>query len=304
MHHTRRTFLRLGLPALATAALSQRATAQATPTLSFGIITDPQYADLPPRGARNYRGSLEKLTTATAELNRRGVAFTLVLGDLIDRDFSSFQPVLQRLKLLTNPFHIVPGNHDFSVSDDEKSRILSNLGLSSAHRSITTPSWRLILIDGTEISTYRHPAEHSITAEANSRLQALKSAGAPNAQTWNGAIGDAQLAWLDKELTSARAAGQRAIVAGHFPILPATDPHCLWNAESVADTLRRHSHAAAYLCGHNHKGNYFKDRSFHHVNLKGMVENGDACAFSILHCYPDFITIEGFGPEPTRENLR
>jgi 3',5'-cyclic AMP phosphodiesterase CpdA len=304
MHHTRRTFLRLGLPALATAALPPRATAQDAPMLSFGVITDPQYADLPPRGERNYRDSLDKLTTASTELNRRGVAFTLVLGDLIDRDFASFQPVLQRLALLTTPCHIIPGNHDFSVSDDEKSRVLPTLNLTSVHRSITAPGWRIILIDGTEISSYRHPASHPITEKATSRLQALKDTGAPNAWSWNGAISDAQLAWLDEELASAREAGQRAIVAGHFPILPATGSHCLWNAESVADTLRRHSHAAAYLCGHNHKGSYVKDRTFHHVNLKGMVENGDACAFSIVRCHQDSITIEGFGPEPTRENLR
>lgn len=298
----RRRFLTLGLPALGITPMFAQSAVK-SPQLRFGVIADPQYVDAPPAGTRHYRASLAKLEASIAQLNQHELAFTVTLGDLIDRDFASFGPVLERYAKLKSPHRILPGNHDFAVSEADKSRVMAKLGLTSGHQSFSHGSWRLLIVDGTEISPYRYAAADPRTAEANKMLETLKSQGATNAQSWNGAISDTQLRWLDDELTAAKAANQRVIICGHFPLLPSKDSHRLWNADAVVQIIDRHPHVAAYFNGHNHKGNYAHAGHCHYVNFKGMVETATDNPFAIVSCYEDRITIEGFGPEPSREKM-
>lgn len=296
---TRRGFLAL-VPAMGAAPLLAQAAGK-TPQLRFGVIADPQYVDAPPAGTRHYRASLEKLESAIAELNRHELAFTITLGDLIDRNFASFDPVLERYARLRSPHRIILGNHDLAVADADKSKVLGKLGLESGHRSFTHGKWRLVMIDGTEVSTYRYGKDDPRTTEARKMLEDLKARKQSNAQDWNGAISGAQLRWLEDELEAAKAAGQRVIIAGHFPLLPADDPHRLWNSDEVVKVIDRHPHVAAYFNGHNHKGNYAQAGKCHYVNFKGMVETATDNPFAIVSCYDDFLMIDGYGPEPDRE---
>jgi 3',5'-cyclic AMP phosphodiesterase CpdA len=267
------------------------------------VIADPQYVNAPPAGTRHYRASLAKLEAAVTQLNQQELAFTVTLGDLIDHDFASFDPVLERYAKLKSPHRILPGNHDFAVSEPDKSRVMEKLGLTTGYQSFSHGSWRLLIVDGTEISPYRYPAADLRTAEANKMLETLRTQGATNAQSWNGAISDNQLRWLENELTAAKSANQRVIICGHFPLLPSKDSHRLWNADAVVQVIDRHPHVAAYLNGHNHKGNYAHAGHCHYVNFKGMVETATDNPFAIVSCYEDRITVEGFGPEPSREKL-
>lgn len=302
MSFNRRRFLTLGLPALGAAPL-MAAPGDREPQLRFGVIADPQYADIPPAGTRHYRESLGKLEACIAEMNRHDLAFVITLGDLIDRDFASFDPVLERYAKLKAPHRIVLGNHDFDVADPDKARVTGKVGLPSAHYSFPHGTWRIVVIDGTEVSTYRHPADDPRTVEAKQQLAKLAATGENNAKQWNGALGDAQLQWLEGELTSAKAADQRVIVCGHFPLLPSEDSHRIWNSEEVVSIIDRHPHVAAYFNGHNHKGNHTHSRQCHHVNFKGMVETATDNPFAIVDCHADRLTISGFGPEPTRKKL-
>lgn len=302
MSFSRRRFLTLGLPALGAAPI-KAAPGSPEPLLRFGVIADPQYADVPPAGTRHYRASLGKLEACIAEMNRHDLAFVITLGDLIDRDFASFDPVLERYARLKAPHRIVLGNHDFDMADADKPRVPGKAGLSSAHYGFSHGAWRIVVIDGTDVSTYRHPADDPRTAVAKERLAKLAATGANNAKEWNGALGDAQLRWLEGELTAAKAAGQRVIVCGHFPVLPAEDSHRLWNAGEVVAMINRHPHVAAYFNGHNHKGNHTHAGQCHHVNFKGMVETASDNPFAIVECHADRLTISGFGPEPTRRRL-
>jgi 3',5'-cyclic AMP phosphodiesterase CpdA len=299
---SRRKFLTIGLPALGVVPLMAQGKKDGC-QLRFGVIADPQYADIEPRGARHYRASLEKLEQAIEELNRHELAFTITLGDLIDRDFKSFDPVLERYRKLKSPHRILPGNHDFAVADDLKPKVLERLGLKSGYQSFSHDKWRLVIIDGTEISTYRYGPDAAEAQEAKMMLEEVKARGGPNAQIWNGGVSGRQVDWLERELSEAKAAGQRVIMAGHFPLLPEKDSHRLWNADAVVKVIDRHPHVAAYLNGHNHKGNYAHSGKCHYVNFKGMVENGGENAFAIVSCYEDHIEIDGYGPEPDRERL-
>ena len=83
--------------------------------LRFGVIADPQYADADPQKVRYYRNSLNKLSTAINELNDLKLDFVVTLGDLVDRDWSSFQAVLGCYDKLRHPHAVVIGNHDAQV---------------------------------------------------------------------------------------------------------------------------------------------------------------------------------------------
>lgn len=52
--------------------------------------------------------------------------------------------------------------------------------------------------------------------------------------SWNGGITREQLAWLQRELAAAEAAGEQVIVASHNPLTPGAGPddHLAWCARS------------------------------------------------------------------------
>lgn len=74
MPFSRRRFLATAGSTLAVPAVHA---AQDTPKplFSFGLMADCQYADVDPAGSRFYRGSLNKLQEAVAELNKHPLAY-------------------------------------------------------------------------------------------------------------------------------------------------------------------------------------------------------------------------------------
>ena len=94
---------------------------------SFGLIADPQYADAETAGNRYYRNSLKKLENCISELNMHDLSFTLTLGDLIDRDYSSFDKILPILNKSEAQVYNLLGNHDFEVEEKYKKEVRSHL---------------------------------------------------------------------------------------------------------------------------------------------------------------------------------
>ncbi len=295
----RRGFLKITLPlALATGV---RAAPGTEPDLVFGVIADPQYADAEPKWGRFYRNSLVKLEEAVAALNKQELGFVATVGDLIDRDFKSFDSVMPIYAKLRHPHFPVCGNHDFEVADEDKGKVLAKIGLEKAYYSVVRKSWRFIFLDGTDVGIWRHPADDPRTAAAKAMLKSLKEAKNPNAQEYNAAIGAEQMKWLEAELDSAKAAGQRVIAFCHYPVIPFGDPHNLWNDKELVALFAKYEHIAAYINGHNHAGNYGIHEGCHYVNLKGMVETEKETAYGTVRCFPDRLEIEGYGLEPDRE---
>ena len=295
----RRDFIRITLP-LAVCVKAGAAPA-GKPDLAFGIIADPQYADVDPKGSRFYRNSLEKLESAIADLNTHPLDFTVTLGDLIDRDFTSFSAIMPIYGKLKSPHHPICGNHDFEVADGDKVKVLPAMGLEKAYYSKVVGSWRFVFLDGTDIGVWRQPADDPRTAEAKALRKKLAESGRRNAAPWNAAIGAEQMAWLGDELAAAKAAGQRVILFNHYPVIPVGDGHNLWNDVEVVALIEKHGNVAAYMNGHNHAGKYGKAGSCHYVNFKGMVETEKETAYATVKCFPDRIVIEGMGLEPNRD---
>jgi manganese-dependent ADP-ribose/CDP-alcohol diphosphatase len=288
----RRHFLALSAAVPAAVARGQSAAAAGAPGLVFGLLTDVQYADADASGERHYRASVPKLGAAVAGLAAAKPALVLHLGDFIDRDYGSFAALTPLLEPLGAPVHHLLGNHDYSVADADKARVPSTLGMPHDYYLLRLPGLRLLMTDTTDAAPYKHPA-------GSPRAAAARAALPPGAQPWGGGIGDAQLAWLERELAAATAAGDRAIVCGHHPLLP-EDGHPLWNAAAVIELLVRHRCVIAWFNGHHHAGGEVVRDGVPFITFKSLLHHPDQTAWSLVRVTADTLAIAGHGREKSR----
>lgn len=267
--------------------------------LSFGLITDVQYADVEPEGERHYRESIPKLKTAVEWLATRKLPFTLHLGDLIDRDFKSFATVMPLFDGLGHPARHLLGNHDYSVKESEKGGVVRVAGMPREYYQFAHSGVRFVMLDTNDLSTYRYPAGSPQDLESEARLKKLAGEKSNNAKPWNGGISETQLKWLDEELTAADAAKQRVILCGHHPLLPSAG-HQLWNADEILALIDRHPAVAAYFNGHNHKGAEEIRNGVPYITFKSVLHEPEVNAFSAIHLFADRMEIEGNGREKSR----
>ena len=294
----RRRFLVISTAA-ASAAKGAGADGAVAPLVSFGLITDVQYADAEPQGERHFRASLPKLQAAVADLAREQLAFTLHPGDLIERDFASFAAVLPVFDGLGHPVRQVLGNHDFAVADAEKARVVPTLGMPSGYYQFDSCGVRFLILDTNEVSTYRHPAGSTAADAGMEAMQALAAAGQVNAKPWNGGISPTQLEWLDRQLGTADAARQPVIVCGHHPLLP-EEGHHTWNHREIIAVLKRHPAVRAYFCGHQHAGAQVISDGVPYITFKSLLHEPDVTAYCVVRLFADRLVIEGRGREESR----
>ena len=138
--------------------------------------------------------------------------------------------------LTARQYHVL-GNHDFCVP---RAGLQRQLGMENAWYDFAAGGWRFVVLDGMDISIPGRAAGTPEQHRAVEMLAALGARHAPNAQDWNGGIGDAQKRWLREVLRRAGEAGERAIVFCHFPLLAeaSTPEHLLWNSEEILRILQ------------------------------------------------------------------
>jgi 3',5'-cyclic AMP phosphodiesterase CpdA len=296
----RRRFFTISSTAAAAVAGGVRAESGAgAPVLRFGLLTDIQYADLEPEGERHYRASIPKLKAAVAALAAAKPAFTLHLGDFIDRNFASFAAVLPLLEPLGQPVRHLLGNHDYSVADTDKGRVPSTLGMPHDYYTFSNSGLRVVMLDTTELAPYKHAAGSEGERAATAALKRLAATGAVNAQPWNGGVSATQLGWLERELGAAAAAGERVIVCGHHPLLPA-DGHQIWNADEVVALIDRHPAVIAWFNGHNHAGEEAVRNGVPYLTFKSILHHPEQTAYALVRVTADRLEITGHGREKSR----
>lgn len=268
-------------------------------TFAFGVIADAQHCDAKPSGTRYYRASKKKLSACIKELNQMDLAFTIHLGDFIDRDATSYavmKPIYNRVE---PPRYHVLGNHEFSVAPEKLKEVTRLLGIRDRYYSFGSHGWRFVVLDGNDLSLTAYPKGSRRYEESLAVYEALKQQGAPNARTWNGAVGKGQLGWLDEQLREADRKGEKVVVFCHFPVYP-ENVHNLWNDTEVLQRLQAHRCVVAYMNGHNHAGNYGQKDGVHYLTLPGMVETPDTTAYATVHVEPDKLQLVGYGRTPSR----
>ncbi|MGN6777120.1 metallophosphoesterase [Rhizobium sp.] len=271
------------------------------PLFRFGVIADPQYADLEPNLTLNRypAKSLDKLRAAIGEFNRHDLAFVVTLGDIIDREWKSFDAILAVYEALRHRKHFLLGNHDFAVASEHLGGVSARVGMPSPYYDFRLSGYRFIALDGNEISVFAPPEGDPRRQEAKEMMRALETTGALNGQRWNGAIGDTQYDWLAAKLREAKAAGEKVIVMNHYPIFPENGHNAL-DSDRMLSLLAEHDHVVAYLNGHNHAGNFGVSGGTYFVNFKGMVDTEDTSAYAIVAVYNDRLEVTGFGREDSR----
>ena len=271
--------------------------------IQFGVVADVQYTDKPTAGSRHYAASLPALERCVADFNQDGPVFVIQLGDLIDggpHAATELQTIAAVYNQLEMPHYHVLGNHDFGEID--RTTTMDTLGLQRGYYRFDVQEWRFIVLDTQDIALQGGwPVDSSHYQAALTMLNKLKATGAPNAMDWNGGLSDEQLDWLEAELTDADLQNKRAIVFGHLPLMPADDPHAAWNGPEIVAILEKYHAVKAYICGHNHKGDYALHNGIHYVTLEAMVDAADKDgAWAIVTLSDNTISIEGVGAVTSR----
>ncbi|MDZ7738966.1 MAG: metallophosphoesterase [Bacteroidales bacterium] len=267
------------------------------PLISFGLISDVQYCNCDKTGSRYYRNSLPKLEEAIGELNATDLDFIINLGDLIDRDFKSFEPVLNTLKNSRHTIYHLHGNHDYSVSNRYKKNINDILTGKDSYYSFSLHGFRFIALNSCEISTYSGSRRSAVMAR--DIITRLSSKGYPNAFEWNGGMSKNQIEWFRSELKDARDNNEYVLVFSHHTVEPA-GTHNIFNREEILELISGYDNIIAWFCGHDHSGGYGNFNSTHFVIMHGMVETADRNAWAVVEVYDNKLYIKGRGREKSQ----
>ncbi|KAF0898385.1 hypothetical protein E2562_007227 [Oryza meyeriana var. granulata] len=272
-----------------------RATAAKEPLFSFGVIADVQYADIPDGRSflgvpRYYRHSITVLQRAVRTWNAHNhVRFCVNFGDIVDgfcpkdRSLPAVQAVVAEM-----PSSSGRAYYDFSPF----------------------PGYRFVILDAYDFSAVGWPRDHPVAAAARRFLEERNPNPDKNSPSglagvdrrfvmFNGAVGDAQLRWLDAVLREAARRRETVVVCSHLPLHPgaASPSGLMWNYEEVMRVVHRHGCVAACLAGHDHKGGYgVDDGRVHHRTLEAALECPPGTdAFGRVDVYPDRMVLVGAG---------
>ncbi|CAN8274015.1 unnamed protein product [Cochlearia groenlandica] len=272
------------------------------PLFSFGVIADVQYADIPDGKSflgvpRYYRNSILVLQKAVESWNRHGnLKFVINMGDIVDgfcpkdQSLSATKKIVQEFDRFNGPVYHMIGNHCLYNLPREK--LLPLLKIRGCVDGVAyyefspTPEYRVVVLDGYDVSALGWPQDHPntisalrILEEKNPNLDKNSPEGLVDVERrfvkYNGGVGEKQLQWLDNVLQDAERSKQRVIVCGHVPMSPfvASKAALLWNFDEVMSVIHKYDCVKVCLSGHDHKGGYFVDsHGVHHRSLEAALE--------------------------------
>ncbi len=272
--------------------------------LSFGVISDCQYADrddntgLASDGRHmhdnRFRQSPAKLAEAIEFFNQQNLEFIVHLGDFVDRDVTrSAPPVLEIAARAHAPFWHVLGNHEYWEAGCDEQEILRLYGLGAPYYAKRAEGHRFLVLDTNELGVVKH-AKGTAEYEAGAQyLQQYIDAGAPQAKSWNGGVGDAQLEWLRAQIADAHAAGERVVLFSHHPVFPPNGSNVL-NDDEVLRVIDESDGVVAYLNGHNHFGAVGVRHDVPYITMPAILQ-GTANAYSVANVYEDSLELISYG---------
>ncbi len=263
--------------------------------VTFAVVSDLQYAPIPPVKNRHFAKAGIKLREAISVINRLRPDFLINLGDTIDRSFENFKEIVPIFQKADMPVYHVLGNHDYGVEDVLKSQVSNALGIANYYH-FSIKKWRFIVLDGNEVSTFANLPGSRNHCAAEKILQNMQENQSINAHFYNGGVSKHQLDWLDTVLKTATGNDESVVIFCHYPLFP-PDKHNLLNATEVMKKIIKYPCAKVWFCGHNHQGNYGMHRDIHFINVRGMVEGEFDNAWSIVSLDNRCISMKGFGNE-------
>lgn len=258
--------------------------AAAPGSVSFGVVTDVHYADIPPRKVRPCHLTLDKLREALARFNQRQLAFIIELGDFIDADPGKLHD-LDYLKAVRSVFETFPGPRYYVLGNHcvwvlGKEAFLAGCGLERSWYSFDYGPIHGVVLDACftqDEAPYR-----------------------PGAFDWKDSwIPQAELNWLAEDL--ARAKDRTVLVFVHQNLQNESLAVGVKNAPQVRKVLEAAGNVFAVFQGHEHAGAYARINGIHYITLRGLIEGAelDSNSYGIVTISgPDRMRIEGFGKQP------
>lgn len=272
---------------------------QSQSQVRIGLIADPQYADKDTRGSRFYRSSLVKLDSAVAAINKEGVDFTVMLGDLVDVGPKDLPPALQRLHKLKNPLYNILGNHDY-VDVEDGSELYKSYKMPNPYYTVEKEGWLFILLNTNELAEYATKAGSGERQAWQMLNDGLKTEKRGNDQPWNGGISTTQFKWMEKQLQKAKSKAKKVIVFTHHPLYPENGLEAL-NNRAILTLIEKYPVVKAVISGHHHPGNFASYKGIPMITLEGMIETADQNAYGILELGTDQLNLHGEGRMTSRK---
>jgi predicted phosphodiesterase len=254
------------------------------PIVTFGIVTDVHYADIPDKDKRTYNQSLEKLDECVTKMNEHAVDFLIELGDFKDCNETKSEEksmiylyrAEKSFSKFDGPRYHVIGNHDVDcISKDQYQSVIRNTDIpgTSTYYSYTAKGIHFVVLDANFDSTGKDYVKGQFD--------------------WNDPnIPEKELKWLKKDLHKARGT---TIVFCH-QLLDGHGEHYVKNSKEVRKILEKSGKVAAVFQGHYHEGQYHMMNGIHYYTLKALVEGSgkDNNSFAIVSVYSDMIKVKGF----------
>ncbi|PIN22501.1 CDP-glycerol diphosphatase [Handroanthus impetiginosus] len=300
------------------------------PLVSFGVISDVQYADIPDGRSflgvpRYYRHSLLVLQRAVRKWNEEKLKFAINFGDIVDgfcpkdQSLTAVKKIVNEFSLFNGPVYHMIGNHCLYNLPREK--LLPLLNIRSYDKLAyydfsPVPEYRFVVLDGYDISAIGWPKDHPNTIKALDFLwerNPNSDKNSPNGLIgrdrrflmFNGAVGKDQIEWLDRVLQDATKLNQKVVICSHLPLDPqaSSNEALLWNYSEVMDVIHRYSCVKVCLAGHDHKGGYSVDsHGIHHRILEAALEcPPGTSAFGRIDLFHDRLLLSGTDRLKTQE---
>ncbi len=278
----RRTSLLAAGASLTLPGCSELHTPQSRSPLRIGLATDVHYADKPAAGTRDYRESLDKLSSAVARFNEAKTDFVVELGDFIDDAPTAEEELgyLQRIESVFAqaccPRYHVLGNH--CVYSLTKEQCLAVFNASRSYYSFDRAGFHFIILD----ACFRQDGEPY---------------GNRNFKWTDSDIPPAQIEWLTADL---RTTSHPTVVFVHQR-LDVQNDYGIKSQAQVRQCLETSGKVLAVFQGHYHRNDLKEINGIHYCTLAAMVER-DGNAYSLMTLHPNgSIHLEGYDQQSSEE---
>jgi predicted phosphodiesterase len=252
--------------------------------VTFGIVTDIHFAEIPKSGTRRYSQSLDKLKECTDIMNKQKVGFLIELGDFKDMSQPpDEQKALGFLKQVEEVFcnfsgprfHVL-GNHDEDcISKEQFLSIAENSGIDStkSYYSYNSGGFHFVVLDA-NFDSVGKDFDHGHF-----------NWGDPN-------IPEKELKWLEDDLEKSK----EAVIVFIHQLLDGEESYQVKNASQVRAVLENSGKVKCVFQGHFHEGNYSQINGIHYYTLRSLVRGRKprGNSYAIVTATATTLKIHGF----------
>ncbi|KAJ6386922.1 hypothetical protein OIU78_016786 [Salix suchowensis] len=273
--------------------------------LSKSSFSFDRYADIPDGHSfhgvpRYYRHSIHVLQRAIQEWNNhQDLNFVINFGDIVDgkcppgQSLDAVKKVNYEFQKSNRPVYHMIGNHClYNLPRDKLLPLLKIPGLNGlAYYDFSPiPEYRIVVLDGYDISAIGWPQGHPKTLQA---LEFLEKKN-PNSDKKQPRRTAGPRQEICDDATKLK---QKVIVCCHLPFddVASDKEALLWNYDEVMNIIHQYNCVKACLSGHDHRGGYSIDsHGVHHRSFEAALEcPPDTDAYGHIDVYDDRLLLFG-----------